>query len=186
MQATAAQLRRRTLGRQSVLRCMADGEQPRTSLERRLQRFTHSFGLQLNFSVRRTQTLTQIMTDIVVTDFPDVRQRARELGLPEVDALALLPDGLERPGLGPVVNNGEAATLRKLFAEAGLHVQVVSPVEHSTVAVRKSADLVLPVLFVGTSIWSQNPLAVQLAMDVISSYVTDALRGLRASGTAKL
>jgi hypothetical protein len=35
------------------------------------------------------------MTDLVkVTDCPDIRARARELGLPEVEALAFLPDGL--------------------------------------------------------------------------------------------
>lgn len=126
------------------------------------------------------------MADFVVTDFPDIRARARELALPEVDALALLPEGIEHPETRKIIINGESATLRKLLSEAGLRVQVVGQAERSGIAIRKSADLVLPVLFVGASLWSQNPVAVQIALGVISSYVADALKSVRPSGRVKL
>jgi hypothetical protein len=125
------------------------------------------------------------MADLVVTDYPDIRARARELALSEVEALALLPEGIEHPEARRLIVNGESATLRKLLLEAGLHVQVLGQAESSTIAVRKSADLLLPVLFVGASLWSQNPVAVQLAMNVISSYVTDALKTMRPVGRVR-
>ncbi len=126
------------------------------------------------------------MTDLIVADWPDIHMRVQELGLPELEALAFLPEGIEQTATREVVVNGESATLRKLFLEAGIPVQVLSPDERHETTVRKSADLVLPVLFVGASLWSQNPMAVQLALNVIASYVTDALKSMRPSGRVKL
>jgi hypothetical protein len=111
--------------------------------------------------------------------------RARELGVPDVGSLALLPESIEVDEIRRLIINPEAATLRKLLLEAGLSVHVFGQSDRTTIAVRKSADLVLPVLFVGASIWSQNPLAVQIAIDIIGSYVTDALKGIRPSARIK-
>lgn len=126
------------------------------------------------------------MAEIVVTEFLDVRECARAHGLSNVDAFAILPIGFEDGLSRELIIDQEATTIRKLLLQAGLGVQVLGTAEHKRTSVRKSADLVLPILFVGASVWSQNPVAVQLAMDVISSYVTDYLKGLAPSKSVKL
>ena len=126
------------------------------------------------------------MSDITVSSFPDVRERARELGLPQVDGLALLPINFEHSSPDGLVVDQEATTLRKVLQQGGVEVQVVGAGDRPLTSVSKSADWVLPTVFVGAGLWSQNPIAVQMAFDVISSYVTDALRGTRAGQTVKL
>ena len=40
-----------------------------------------------------------------------------------------------------------------------------------------AADWVGPIIFVAGSLWSQNPLAISVALNVIGNYLTDFFRG---------
>jgi hypothetical protein len=117
----------------------------------------------------------------------DVRGRALELTLPEVADLAILPLGYERAAaVSGLTIDQEATTLRKLLAEAAIEVQVLGAPCGIPTTIRKSADWVAPILFVGANLWAQNPVAVQIAIDVISSYILDSLKGAMPNRNVRL
>jgi hypothetical protein len=126
------------------------------------------------------------MSEISVTEFIDVRERARALALPDVDDLALLPLGfLDAPPSGPTIHQ-EATTIRKLLREADVAIQVLGEAPDSQTTILKSADWIAPIVFVSAGLWSQNALAVQVAIDVIGSYATDMFKGVLPTKPVKL
>jgi hypothetical protein len=101
--------------------------------------------------------------------------------------LSLLPTGFaDADERGALRHEEDASTLRKLFAEAGVTAHLASRVTPLPVSVKKSAEWVAPVLFVGASLWSQNPVGVQIAVEVIATFVSERLRGTSGKGEVKL
>lgn len=117
----------------------------------------------------------------------DVRARAREMGLPDVEDLAMLPGGLDQAAepIG-LYHESEAATLRKFFAEQGLLMQELASSRELEIDVKKSADWIAPVIFVGSAIWSENEHVVSLAVDLLSSYISEFIAGVRPKIPVKL
>ena len=116
---------------------------------------------------------------ITVADYIDVRQRAKELGLPVTSHLAILPRGFG--GSTPsqdLVHEADASTVRKLLKAAGIDVQQVEPLDGRFPSViQRSAEWLAPTIFVGSMFITQNPYAVQVALNVLASYVSDLLKG---------
>jgi hypothetical protein len=136
---------------------------------------------------RMTHPDTEKKVDNSITNFVNVRNRARELGLPPVAEFAMLPAGFETaPSNAELTRVSEAATLRKLFKGAGLDVQELQPAEKLATSVTKSADWIAPTLFIGSMLYTQNHAAVDIALDVISHYAYDFLKGRLPSGKVKI
>jgi hypothetical protein len=121
----------------------------------------------------------------------DVAARLRELGLPAIPSepvIAILPRGLDsarRPE--ELRHETDASTLRKLLAEQEIRVQQVECASGSTpVVVRRSADWIAPTLFVSALLVTQNPYAIQLALGVVESFVSERLRGSRSGQNVRL
>lgn len=125
------------------------------------------------------------MPDISSRTFVDVRERARDLALGDVEDLAILPVRFGESSQTPTIDQ-ESTTLRKLLREAGVNPQVLGESAGAETSILKSADWIAPTLFVGAGIWSQNPLAVDVAVNVMGAYATDLLKRTKTSSTVKL
>lgn len=125
---------------------------------------------------------------LTTTTHVDVRQRAIELGLGPLPEFAILPRGFATsPTAEGLADETETPTLRKLLNEAGLNVRQLRRADHALPSiVQKGSDWIAPTFFVGSMLWSQNPLAVQLALNVISSYLSDYFKGRSSAATVKL
>ena len=127
---------------------------------------------------------------ITVSDSGDLCSRLGHLGLSIPDGLELviLPRGADTATtIAALMHESEAATLRKLLAAAGLRVHQVEPsASRLPVAVQKSVDWIAPTLFVTSMLLTQNSSAVQIALGVIESYISDYLKGIFPSGRVQL
>jgi hypothetical protein len=125
---------------------------------------------------------------VTITTYLDVRQRALELNVGPVTDFAILPRGFGADSLGgALADEADAATIRKLLKEAGLSVQQLRRSDRALPSViQRSADWIAPTLFVGSMFLSQNPLAIQLALGVIESYISDFLKGRLSHGKVNL
>ena len=47
-------------------------------------------------------------------------------------------------------------------------------------------EWVAPTLFISASLWSQNPMAVSIALNVISNYITEFFKGSAGTKSVKL
>lgn len=113
---------------------------------------------------------------IVISDYPDVYARAVVLGLNPPGTLSILPRGFASGSSGDLCHEAETATLGKVWSAAGVRANQVQPPEGKLPSVvQRSADWIAPTIFVGGMLFSQNPIALQLAMEVLGSYVVDAL-----------
>ncbi len=128
------------------------------------------------------------MDGVSVTDCVDVRKQVEKHALHLTSELALLPRGFEATTAGAeLAHEADAATVRKLLKAAGLDVQQLQPQGRRLPSVvQHSADWIAPTLFVGSMLLSQNPYAVQIALGVINSYVSDVLKGRTFPGSVKL
>jgi hypothetical protein len=115
---------------------------------------------------------------ISMSEWIDVRKRAIELGLTKPSEFAILPRGFQNAQTpDDVTHESDASTLRKLLAEGGLDVQQLEPKESRLAThVQKSYEWIAPTFFVGSMLLSQNPHAVQIALGVIQSYITDFVK----------
>jgi hypothetical protein len=116
-----------------------------------------------------------------VKDYLDVQMRLSELGLPNATGLTLLPTNLaSAPTVGDLVQASEAATVRSLFRSAGLGFTELPDRTHGIRYVQNNAaDWIGPTIFVAGSLWSQNPLAISVALNVVSNYLTDLFKGFK-------
>ncbi len=126
-------------------------------------------------------------TQFNVSDYVDVYARASALGLAAPMSLAILPRGFATAAsVDELSHEANAASLRKLWQQEHVTVHQLQP-PHGKLptVVQRSADWIAPTIFVGSLLFSQNPIALQLALEVLGSYLTDALRGL-STPTVKL
>jgi len=117
----------------------------------------------------------------------DVRRRAHELGLPPLGDISILPRGFATAATqGELRHESDASTLRKLLIEAGVPVQQLEPSDHLPIVVQKGADWLAPTIFVGSMLMTQNPYAIQIALGVVESYITDFLKARLPTGRLRL
>jgi len=125
-----------------------------------------------------------------VSDAGDLCGRLREFGLsiPDGIELVILPRDVDTAATAAaLIHEADAATVRKLLAAAGLRVRQVEPsASRLPVAVQKSADWIAPTLFVTSLLLTQNASAVQIALGVIESYISDYLKGIVPSSRVQL
>ena len=125
---------------------------------------------------------------VTIATYIDVRQRALELGLDPITDFAILPRGFGTGSPdGAVADEADATTIRKLLNEAGLSVQQLRRSGRALPSVvQRSADWIAPTLFVGSMLLSQNPHAIELALGVMDSYISDFLKGRLGRGVVTL
>jgi hypothetical protein len=125
---------------------------------------------------------------VTISNYPNVRDRTTALQMALSSELAILPRGFaDGSGPGGLAHEPDASTVRKLLSAGGLEVQQLEPMAGRLPAVvQHSADWLSPTIFVGSMLLSQNPYAIQVALNIISTYLVDALRGAGRSGLVKV
>ena len=109
------------------------------------------------------------------SDYISVRDHAKRLGCNVPTGLAILPRNFETAcDRSDLLHDDLVSTLRKLWREAGVADEPFEPSgERFPYAVQKAYDLLLPTLFVGGALLSQNPHLLSVALGVVANYVTE-------------
>jgi hypothetical protein len=78
-------------------------------------------------------------------------------------------------------------SVTKLFSQNQIASQTLSPVTHKTrLRDERAMDWVGPTLFVSGAMLSQNPMAVNFALNIMANHATDLFKGLRGDPNVKL
>lgn len=119
---------------------------------------------------------------IEISSAPSLSKRCQELDLDLPDGLSLLPENLETAQAADGLLYSEITpTLRKLLRKNGVEESSLGSSLPTKTVHRRSADWVLPTLFVGNLVLSSNPHMISLALNVIGNYVSTFLQA--KSGT---
>lgn len=116
---------------------------------------------------------------VEVTDYINVAEKAKNLGLEVPEKLSLLPrnfqEALKKEDL---IQESSAATVRKLFAKTDLPF---TPIEKSGERIpsiqENDITWIGPTIFISALFLSSEPNAVAIALNVIANYLTDILKG---------
>lgn len=117
--------------------------------------------------------------EIVVTISSQDSQRAEKVML-------LVPEGWPDQASSPVYA-GSTDSVRKLARQHALPVETLD--QNSAELLyreNRSADWVAPTLFVSSMLMSENPTAVSVALNVLSNYVTEYFKGMKADPRVEL
>ena len=124
---------------------------------------------------------------ISVSDYPSVQKRLESLGCAFPQGVAILPANFtvatDRSAFKELA---EAPTIRKLLRSGGLPVSGLLPDgETSPLILNRSAGWAGPALFISAGLLSTNAAAVNMALGVLTNYLSDFLKGsLREKGVA--
>src|SRR5215203_3346972 len=117
--------------------------------------------------------------NVEVEPFINVRGHAAALGCPPPGELALLPGNFETAGSrADLVHDASALTIRAAWSSEGVDESRLEPSgERWPAAQEDAAEWIGPTIFVAASIFSGNPGVVDVALGVVSNYLTDFFRG---------
>ena len=125
---------------------------------------------------------------VVASDYINVVRRATELDCVAPSDLALITRYFETAEpRDELLHESHASTLRKLWRAAGVDATPVEPPDETFPEVSESAfDLLLPTIFVGSLLLSEDPDGVSLALGVVANYVTDFFKGITGERKVRL
>jgi len=125
---------------------------------------------------------------IEVSTYPDVKERAEQLGCKVPFGIAVLPSNFATVTTRDELRYASSAmTVRTLLKEARLTETRIEPEgvrfpsQH-----QKAADWLGPTIFISAMLLSQNPQIVEVAIGVLSDYLADLFRGTLGSTKATL
>lgn len=123
-----------------------------------------------------------------VKEYINVREHLNKLGIAEPTALTLLPVNFETAtSESEFLLPTEALTIRKLLRQEELPFEdLMSESANARYVGHKSADLILPILFVSSALLAENPYLVQIALSVIANYATDFFKGMGRGKSMKM
>jgi hypothetical protein len=118
-----------------------------------------------------------------IGSFVDVRARAAELACAVPEGLALLPTNFEAATRrDDLVHDASGMSVRAIWRAEGVEETRLEPEGETWPARQKdAAEWIGPIIFVGASLWSQNPVAVNVALGVVANYVPRERRSARLS-----
>lgn len=126
---------------------------------------------------------------IQMSEYIDVKERALELGCSAPTKLAILPRNFETAkSKDELVHESSAPTVRVLWRQAGISETRIEKEGDKFPYVKEMAfqEWLGPVIFVSTSLLSQNPHVIEVALGVISNYLTHWFRGIAGDKVARL
>ena len=118
-----------------------------------------------------------------ISDYCDVRVRAEELNLNKPSSLAFLPRNFDTAVMrDQLLHENAVKTVRILFRENDIPEDKIEPDGYKIPCIQENAfELLLPTLFVGASVLSQQPHLLLVALNVIANYATDLFKGIPGS-----
>jgi len=117
---------------------------------------------------------------IIVENYVNVKEKAQKLNLNIPSQIALLPLNFETAiTKEELVHAPTTPTVRKLWRQNNIQE---TPIEKSgekiPCSAEKAFEWIGPTIFVSSLLLSQNPHLVNIALNVISNYLTDWFRGI--------
>lgn len=125
---------------------------------------------------------------LAVSDYLTVRDRLADLGCVFPDGFAVLPRNFEEAADRESFRlPSEASTVRSLLRNEGLPVSSILPdAEKPQYISLNSFGWLGPTLFVSAGLLSNNATAIQVALGVLTNYVSDFLKSSGKPATIKL
>jgi len=124
---------------------------------------------------------------VTVENYGKIADRASALGLLNPDGFVILPRNFDSAtDISELFYEDSTVTLRKLFRAGGV---AESPLEKAETIPRiqeNASELILPTILVTASLISENSALVSIALNIISSYAVDFLKGFPKDRTVKL
>lgn len=117
---------------------------------------------------------------IKVKEYLDVKKRAEELGCNIPNSLAILPrDFANAKSKGDLLHEDTTSTVRVLWKQEGVIETPIEKAGESIPAIlEESFYWVGPTIFFASTLIIQNPHLIDIALGVISNYLTDWFKGL--------
>lgn len=105
----------------------------------------------------------------------------------ESDNILILPNNVNDLNADILIYPSTTSSLIKEFKTKGLVASILGNSEKQTAYQdNRSIDWFAPTLFVTSTLLSQNPELINIALNVISNYLTDIFKGIKKDPTAKL
>ena len=122
----------------------------------------------------------------VTEDYINLSCRFSELQCAEPLSFCFLPENIDTANsIDEFIYTDNVLTLRKVFKLNNLPEDRLEN-NYSKTRQRRSIDWYAPTLFIGYSLWTQNPDMVSIGLNVISNYVTDFFKGTFGERKIKL
>ena len=114
-----------------------------------------------------------------ITDYTNVHERANHLGCTIPQCIAILPTNFVSAATrADFLHLSEAATVRSLFRGHDLSMDELLPApERAAYIQNNSFEWVAPTLFVSSCLMTENPAAVNVALNVLSAYIVELFKG---------
>lgn len=116
----------------------------------------------------------------------EIKNHLVRLSLLEPSGLAFIPENIESANTKEdLIFTESIIEVNKYFKLKNINIDSLG-VEPELLRSRKNADIYLPAIFIAYSTLSENQNIVSIALNVISSYIYDNLKGRIGKKTAKI
>src|SRR6266851_4933313 len=124
------------------------------------------------------------MKSVEVSDYINVRARALELDCDVPTGLSLLPRNFDiASSKQDLFHDSSFREVRSLWRGAGIEeTRLEGPGKNFAYVLHQTADWIGPIIFVSSSLLTQNPSLVSVALGVVANSVTDFFKGLPQLG----
>lgn len=125
---------------------------------------------------------------IQITEYIDVAERAKELGCNVPTEIAFLPRNFDTAvARNDLIHEGSIADIRILWRQAKLkETRIEREGDRLPQAQEMFFEWVSPILFISALYLSQNPQGVSIALNIISTYLTDFFKGIPGEKKVRL
>jgi len=123
-----------------------------------------------------------------VIEFIDIEARCQALGCNVPTGFAILPRNFESAASkSDLIHEDTTPTVRALFAEKGIvETRIEQDGEKLPYFEENSYEWIGPIIFVGATVFSQNPNLITVGLGVVSNYLTDYFKGRIGEKNAKI
>lgn len=116
------------------------------------------------------------MTDSI-QDYVELKNRVETLNCVLPATMCFLPENIDNAATqADFIFPEETQTISKLFKANNLPEEKLT-LQPARYRQRRSIDWFAPTIFVGYSLWTQNPEIMSVALNVLSNYITDFFKG---------
>lgn len=117
--------------------------------------------------------------EVQVIEYIDVQRRATELDCNIPTGLAILPRNFETArSKEELYHEDSTITIRSLWRQNNIvETRLEGEGKKFPSIQEKSFDWIAPTIFIGFSLYSQNPTLVNVSLSVLANYITDFFKG---------
>lgn len=112
-----------------------------------------------------------------ITDFINLDKKLSDLHLSITNDFCILPENIEDANSADeFVFTDTTVQVKKYLRKNGVDIAVIKNGEN-IYRQRRSVDFYAPLLFIGYTVFSDNPTIASMGLNVLSNYITDFFKG---------